>query len=279
MICKGRIQRPQLIALSLVIFQQAWNSSLHPSSPVHHMHFQLFIIIPQGQQHVNINSCVLICYLYLSSWSFNHQNCRSALFRQGMYSFSLETVSQELHMSSSQAMSSLSLGHRWRQRKESVTPYPLPMLCSIITITKQFISEILISWTQLVATPETELGHTYAVVFNLSWFADLYLHFPMEVQTQVWKTAVNAVTFFPTSLHRLSSMFHRPSGPCFPPAGELWPSPGVTWPNCLFAVTVTTSHLGMALLSALGTFKPPLNDFFPKPPSKVWLCTKHISIW
>lgn len=71
------------------------------------------------------------------------------------------------------------------------------MLCSMIAITKQFISEVLISWTQLLATPETELGHAYAVVFNLSRFADLYLHFPMEVQTQAWKAAVNEVSFFP----------------------------------------------------------------------------------
>lgn len=72
-------------------------------------------------------------------------------------------------MSSSEAMTSMSLGHRWRQRKASVTPpHPLPMLCSMITITEQFISKVLIRWTQLLATLETELGHAYAVVFNLS---------------------------------------------------------------------------------------------------------------
>lgn len=46
MICKGRIRRPQLIAFWFVMFQRAWNSSLCPYSPVHHVHFQLFIIIP-----------------------------------------------------------------------------------------------------------------------------------------------------------------------------------------------------------------------------------------
>jgi len=133
-----------------------------------------------------------------------------------MYSFSLDAVSQELHMSSSQAMTSMSLGHRWRQRKESATPHPLPMLCSTITITEQFISEAVVSWTRLLATPETELGHASAVIFNLSGFADLYLHFPMVVQTQVWQAAVNKVSFFLISLHRPPVCPTDPRGPASP---------------------------------------------------------------
>lgn len=67
----------------------------------------------------------------------------------------------------------------------------------MITITKQFISEVLIGWTHPLATPETELGRAYAAIFNLSLSVDLYLHFPMEIQTHVRKAAVNKVGFFP----------------------------------------------------------------------------------
>lgn len=50
------------------------------------------------QQHVTISSCVLLlCYLYWSSRSCNHQNCQSVLYRYSVWSFSLEAVSQELH--------------------------------------------------------------------------------------------------------------------------------------------------------------------------------------
>lgn len=81
-------------------------------------------------------------------------------------------------------------------------------------VTQWFISEVLFNWTQSLATSETELGHDYAVGSDLSCFADLSLHFPMQVQTQVRKTAVNKVGFSPLGLTDCPSTFHRPSGTC-----------------------------------------------------------------
>lgn len=120
-------------------------------------------------------------------------------------------------------MTSMSPGHRGRQRKESDTPPPSAHSLqydhnnwAIYFRSTHWLDTIL-------ATPETELGQVYVVVFNLSLFADLYFNFPVEVQTQVWKAAVNMVSFFPTSLHRFSSVSYRPSGSW---AGDHWPSLG-----------------------------------------------------
>lgn len=84
-----------------------------------------------------------------------------------VYRFFLEAVSQELRMSSSQAMTNVSLGNRWRQRTESANLHPLPMFCNMITVTEQFISEVVIrhnywlpqrqSWDMLMLWSSTSL--------------------------------------------------------------------------------------------------------------------------
>lgn len=97
--------------------------------------------------------------------------------------------------------------------------HTLPVLCSVITITKLFISEVLISWTCL------EPEHAYVVVFYLSStiLADFHLHFPVVVQTQVWKAAVNKVRFSPLVFTDSPVCLTEPSGICLSPGRKALP--------------------------------------------------------
>lgn len=170
-------------------------------------------IRPATCQHQQLCSSHLLLVLELSE--FNHRHCRSALFGHGVCNSSLEAASREL------PPCDLQPGHdkhitrsQMEARKRECYSLPLPVLCRMTAVTQWFISEVLFNWTQSLATSDTELGHAYAVGSDLSCFADLSLHFPMQVQTQVRKTAVNKVGFSPLGLTDCPSTFHRPSGTC-----------------------------------------------------------------
>lgn len=161
--------------MSLKFFSQ----SLFPSASYVFPAVYYLSIRPATCQHQQLCSSHLLLVLELSE--FNHCYCWSVLFGHSTCNSSLEAASQELPLCILQPSHDKHITGWQMEARKRVLPPPLPVLCRMTAVTKWFISEVLTNWTQLLATSETKLWHAYAAGSDLSCFADLSLHFPMEV--------------------------------------------------------------------------------------------------
>jgi len=124
------------VPASLKLFTLSLSPSSSNAFPAVHHHS----IRPATCQHQQLCSSDLL--LVSELWVVTAE---SVQLRRNIHSIFLEVVPRELCMSSSQAMTSISLGHSWRQKKQSITPH----VCGMMMLTRQFISELLNGWAQL----------------------------------------------------------------------------------------------------------------------------------
>lgn len=126
--------------------------------------------------------------------------------------------------------------------------------CSKIMLSRQFISKVLIDWTQLLVTRGR--ARTLCCGYQPSWSADLIGKRRLRPTCGKPRPAVSKAVFFSDGLHRLS-ICSTDTRICLAQAGEHCSSSGENWPSCLFIARVATARLGMALLSVLPFLSSP----------------------